>query len=112
MPVIIPQQVQKPLVSPKPQFSKQLRNIDGARESTTVTFEAQINPADDQLMKVEWFRNGQSIQMSKSWLRLKCFFFLSSTRQSVRFFFRFFHPLMKKKIKLGSQRSKFEILFF
>lgn len=54
MPVIIPQQVQTPAIAAKPKFSKQLKNIDGARESSTAIFEAQIEPADDQLMKVEW----------------------------------------------------------
>lgn len=52
-------------ITPKLQFSKLLKNIDGAPEGGVAVFEAQIEPADDQLMKVEWFWNGQAIQMSK-----------------------------------------------
>ncbi|XP_055338080.1 LOW QUALITY PROTEIN: titin-like [Paramacrobiotus metropolitanus] len=54
-----------PALAPKPKFAKQLKNLDGLPEGSVAVFEAQIEPADDQLMKVEWFRNGQTIQMSE-----------------------------------------------
>ncbi|KAL1117095.1 hypothetical protein AAG570_004423, partial [Ranatra chinensis] len=48
----------------KPQFTTQIKSVEGLKDGDSAHFECTLIPVGDPLMKVEWFHNGKPIRHS------------------------------------------------
>jgi hypothetical protein len=85
----------------RPVFTSPLQNLEGLNEGQTTRLECRLIPVGDPTLKVEWFRNEQPIETSKS------FHNQSSTPRPL-FFFCFCARNPPSENQLGSISKKEE----
>lgn len=59
-------EIPEPVTRQRPVFTQPLQNIDFIAEGQTAHFECRLIPVGDPTLKVEWFRNEQPLETSKT----------------------------------------------
>ena len=76
--------IQEEVMPPRPEFVKPLTDLGEKPEGSNVHLEAQVNPASDATMQIEWFKDGRPITASSRIGQLFSFGYVSLNINGLR----------------------------